>query len=256
MSARGRRSPIRVEDSVRLSRAISQCANRGLPRIDFMREVSGLLLDFCGCDATEERLHDGDLHYRWEAARRPRQDMRFERVRWTVADDAMVIPALAESSDLEQLCRDVACRRFDSAQPFFSSNGSFWTGNTWEPLVPATGDTVTMNDEPRCIGGPYRSPVVIRFFVDDKTIGLLHLKSEQPDYFTEEEVDFYEKIAETLGLAVANMRAEVALADTEAEHTRNVLASRDGNKVRAAKVLGIDRKTLREKLKTYESEPH
>ncbi len=39
------------------------------------------------------------------------------------------------------------------------------------------------------------------------------------------------------------------LAEVEAEHIRNVLASCGGNRSRAARVLGIDRKTLREKLK-------
>ncbi len=38
------------------------------------------------------------------------------------------------------------------------------------------------------------------------------------------------------------------LAEVEAEHIQNVLASVDGNKTRAAKILGIDRKTLRKKL--------
>jgi len=38
------------------------------------------------------------------------------------------------------------------------------------------------------------------------------------------------------------------LAEVEAEYIRNVLASVDGNKTRAAQILGIDRKTLREKL--------
>ena len=42
------------------------------------------------------------------------------------------------------------------------------------------------------------------------------------------------------------------LAEVEAEYIRNVLATVDGNKTRAAKVLGIDRKTLREKLKPQE----
>jgi transcriptional regulator with PAS, ATPase and Fis domain len=39
------------------------------------------------------------------------------------------------------------------------------------------------------------------------------------------------------------------LAEVEAEHIRNVLASVGGNKTKAADILGIDRKTLREKLK-------
>jgi two-component system, NtrC family, response regulator HydG len=44
------------------------------------------------------------------------------------------------------------------------------------------------------------------------------------------------------------------LAEVEAEHIRNVLASVGGNKTRAAEVLGIDRKTLREKMKRLEAE--
>jgi len=41
------------------------------------------------------------------------------------------------------------------------------------------------------------------------------------------------------------------LAEVEREHIRNVLASVDGNKTRAAEILGIDRKTLREKLRKF-----
>ncbi|MCK6457659.1 MAG: sigma-54 dependent transcriptional regulator [Phycisphaerae bacterium] len=41
------------------------------------------------------------------------------------------------------------------------------------------------------------------------------------------------------------------LADVEAEHIRRVLESVGGNKTRAAGILGIDRKTLREKLKHH-----
>ena len=45
------------------------------------------------------------------------------------------------------------------------------------------------------------------------------------------------------------------LAEVEAEHIRNVLAGVDGNKSRAAEVLGIDRKTLRDKLKKLDESP-
>jgi DNA-binding NtrC family response regulator len=45
-----------------------------------------------------------------------------------------------------------------------------------------------------------------------------------------------------------------SLAEVETEYIRNVLASVDGNKTQAASILGIDRKTLREKLKPEEAE--
>lgn len=45
------------------------------------------------------------------------------------------------------------------------------------------------------------------------------------------------------------------LAEVEAEHIRNVLAGVDGNKSRAAEILGIDRKTLRDKLKKTKEPP-
>jgi len=43
------------------------------------------------------------------------------------------------------------------------------------------------------------------------------------------------------------------LAEVEREHIRNVLALVGGNKTQAARILGIDRKTLRQKLKRLES---
>ena len=42
------------------------------------------------------------------------------------------------------------------------------------------------------------------------------------------------------------------LSDVESEHICHVLDSVGGNKTRAAEILGIDRKTLREKLKTLQ----
>ncbi len=42
-----------------------------------------------------------------------------------------------------------------------------------------------------------------------------------------------------------------SLAEVEAEYIRNVLANVGGNRTKAAQILGIDRKTLREKLKEY-----
>ncbi|MFH1419935.1 MAG: ATP-binding protein [Planctomycetota bacterium] len=211
--APSRRSAIRLEDSVRLSREILHCANRGLLRVEFLREVSKMLIDSADCDAIEVRLNDGDLHYRWEATRHPESGARFDLVRWTVCDDGRVIPASQEDSDLERLCRNVAGQHFDASLPSFTRNGSFWTGDAWQSL-PLGADAGRL-----CVGGHYRSLAIIRFFVDEHTIGLLHIKSQRPDCFTEEGLESFEGIAQALGLAVADRRAQAALRERVKELT-------------------------------------
>jgi len=51
--------------------------------------------------------------------------------------------------------------------------------------------------------------------------------------------------------ALKSPRNHRSLAEVEAEHIRSVLAGVGGNKSRAAEILQIDRKTLREKLRNY-----
>ncbi len=204
---------------MRLSRSILHCANRGLPRTDFLHEVSQLIFACSGCDAIEVRLNDGELHYRWTASRHPRSASRFDLASWTQCEGGAVIPAAQDDSDLERLCRDVASQSCDSTQSFITGNGSFWTGDAWEPLAGTAGAGHSTDGKRVCVGGHYRSLAIIRFVVDEQTNGLLHVKDERPHSFSEEEVEFYEGIAQTLGLAIADRRAEAALRERVKELT-------------------------------------
>ncbi|GAB4302229.1 MAG: sigma-54 dependent transcriptional regulator [Myxococcota bacterium] len=51
-----------------------------------------------------------------------------------------------------------------------------------------------------------------------------------------------------------SLQSHYTLEQVEAEYIKNVLESVKGNKTKAAKILGIDRKTLREKIKKYSIE--
>lgn len=56
-------------------------------------------------------------------------------------------------------------------------------------------------------------------------------------------------------LVASDERSPTTLADLEREHIERVLSEMDGNITRAAAALGIDRRTLQRKLKSYEPPP-
>jgi signal transduction histidine kinase len=134
-------------------------------------------------------------------------------------EDGTVIPVSRVDSGLERICRRVTRAHFGSARPSFTDKGSFWTGNTAEPVLLVSGHGPGPGVVSVRVGGPYRSLAVIRFSVTEAVMGLLLLKSECKDFFVEEEVEFYEALAQTLGLAVADRRAEVALQERVKELT-------------------------------------
>jgi signal transduction histidine kinase len=210
-AAGGQARPRHGADSRNLSEAILRWATRGLPRLDFLREVSGALLDFTGCDAVEIRLHDGDLHYRWLAEPGPQPVYRFEPARWPVRGDGAVIPAFPDATAHEHLCRRVAEQDPAAAEPGFTPHGSFWTG--------VFAATATAPATPTGPGAVYPSCAILRVVVSDDTIGLLLLKSKRPQFFTLDEVTLYEDVAQTLGLAMAARRAEAALRERVKELT-------------------------------------
>lgn len=226
-NVRGGPRIMRIEEGAGLSQAMSlrqrarlRDASRQQTRMDFLRAASSVLLEYCGCDAVEIRLNEGDLHYRWEATQRPQNAFRFTLMRWTVLDNGNVIPVTQDGSDLERLCNDVACQRLDPTLPFFTRNGSAYISDTQTPLPVTLGTAPAMATESMRVGGHYRSLAVTRFNVNNETIGLLHIKSEQPNAFAYEEVEFREdEVAKVLGLAVSDWLAQTALRERIKELT-------------------------------------
>jgi two-component system NtrC family sensor kinase len=96
-----------AQDLATLSQAILRHANRGLSRIDFMREVSKMLMEFSQCDAVELRLRDPDLYYLWEATGRPDEPFRF-----VILPDAQTEPRISDSVGPDGPYRSLATIRF------------------------------------------------------------------------------------------------------------------------------------------------
>jgi two-component system NtrC family sensor kinase len=197
-----------------VARRILRYANRGLPRVDFLRRVSKVLMEFSGCDAVELRLKDPELQYSWEAFRRPRESFRFTILgnRRTAGRRAEKLGARQGRASLDRFYQDILRGPSKRTWSFSASQRSFWTGDAHKSLE--GGDAAGAVS-----GEMHRSLAVMRFAVDDRTAGLLQLKSLRPGYFTREEVEAYEGFAQTLGLAIANRRGQWALRERVKELT-------------------------------------
>jgi two-component system NtrC family sensor kinase len=202
-----------------ISHQIFYYANRGFLRSEFLHEVSKILMNFSGCDAVELWVKERGKYYRCEATQFPKKSVRFVIMPCVQNEKGQILPSFQTNSDLERLCRYIVRGHLDLSLPFFTRNGSFWTGNTENPLpfYPETDRQAPVHGI--CIGGNYRSLALIPLEVGNENIGLLQLKSKQRDYFTQDEIEFYEGVVKTLGDALAYRSAQVALRERIKELT-------------------------------------
>jgi len=193
-----------------LSRRILRSANQGAPRSDFAREVLSMLVGFSKSDKADLRVNEGPRYYC--ASLRHGDGQSFDFRMAARAPDAAGVDAgscAGDSDGLATLCENVVRGRVESGLPWFTRNGSFWTGDTSEPV----------GAERLAIGGDYRSLAIIRFAVSEDSHGLVLLCSRQRAFLTETDVGFYEGVAQTIGVAVADRRAQAALRERVKELT-------------------------------------
>jgi len=203
---------------LKLSRRILRYANRGEPRIAFLKEISKQLMEFSGCDGFELRMQDGKLSFRWQITQRLNTEFSFKPL--PPAKENSPSLCLPESTPLEILCKIICEHSFDPDAPGFTSSGSYWTNNTrnipdflikegdrpWDFIV-SNGDRI------------YNSLMIIPFAIDTENSGLMMLKSEELNWFLPNEIEMYEGVAQTLGLALADRHAQAALRERVKELT-------------------------------------
>lgn len=202
-----------------LSQRILHYANRGGPRIDFLRGICKLLLEFSGCATVKLWLKEGDKYYRCLSELKPEFSFERESIPSKEDEDRKTIPIPQSDSNLERLRADIMRGRPDRTLPNFTKRGSFWVGDANKSL--SLKSQAGEKSQPLSLStdGDYRSLALLPLAVGDENIGLLQLMCRQRDYFTEMEVELYEGVAQTLGVALANQQAQAALRERVKELT-------------------------------------
>jgi len=191
------------EDFRSLSIRILHYANRGVSLIPFLRQLTKIILEFSGCDAVELRISDSGILYHARATRRPEKNFHFNII--DPAGNGSRKKDIA-APILDELCTMVAGGRLDPSTPQVTRNGSLWISDTDKPVALMAADDED-KAESRKLDEIYKSMAMIPFVQEDESVGLLCLMSLEKYYLTENEIELYETIAQTLGLAIADRRA-------------------------------------------------
>jgi signal transduction histidine kinase len=175
-----------LENIRNLSNQIMHLALSGLLRIDFLNEASKILMQFSECDSVLMWLKERGKFYRSELQRSPKNSFDFEIMPSIKDKKDKIVPQLRDNSWLERLCRDI-----------FIGKYSFWMGDAEEEK------TISDKSIPFIL--------VVPIPVDNENIGLLCLKKKSRNFFTQKDVEFYQGVAQTLGMALGYRRAQVEL---------------------------------------------
>ena len=126
------------------------------------------------------------------------------------------------------MCGNILCGRFDPAKPFFTPHGSFWSNNTTALLTRTTEADRQARTRNRCNGEGYESVALIALRDSNHVFGLLQFNDHRPDRFTPDLIANFERIADTLAIALSRRQAVEALRESEQRHRSILQTAMDG----------------------------
>ncbi len=203
------------KDFCALSKNILRLANKGVPIIDFLIEFSKMFFRFSYCDEIEIIMHGNEQNYHWIKERK-KKTYQFKFIPFM--DNIKNFFKKAAAAEISPIALMVFQEKIDSSLSCFSKNGSFWIGDTSKPLF-LNSKTSKKQPEGLTILGKYKTISIIRFIINDNNIGLLIMKSKTPYFFTARDIEYYEGVIQTLGVAIADRRTQAALRERIKELT-------------------------------------
>jgi PAS domain S-box-containing protein len=189
-----------------------------------LRKVLDLLQRWSGCNAVAIRLRKGDDYPYFETSGFPAAFVKKEASLCARDLTGQWLRGRTVNPGLECLCGKILCGRFDPAQPFFTSHGSFWTNSATRLLASTTEADRQVLTSNRCTAEGFESVALIPLRAGGITYGLLQLHDHRQGRFTPRLITLLEQLGDSLAIALAQYEAQEALQASE-ERLRMALAA-------------------------------
>jgi two-component system sensor histidine kinase/response regulator len=179
-----------------------------------MKGVTNLLHEWSECEAVGIRLHDGDDYPYFETRGFSSEFVELENRLCAVDQSGELVRDSEGNPVLECMCGNIIRGRVNPELPFFTEGGSFWSNCTTELLASTSEKDRQAHTRNRCNGEGYESVALVPIRGVDGCLGLLQFNDRQKGRFTKERIEFFERLASSLAIAISQRNAVKELKGT------------------------------------------
>ena len=200
-----------------LSLRVLQLLNQSVDKRELIHDLLYLFKEHGQFEAVGIRLRDGDDYPYYASNGFP--DKHIAENRLCASDnDSKLLRNNQNDLKLECMCSNIIYGRFDPFKSFITKGGSFWTNSTTDLLASTTEADRQARTCNRCNAEGYESVALIPLKANNVTIGLLQINDTRRNCFTQELVRYYEGLAQSIGIALAQEEIEEALQASETKY--------------------------------------
>ena len=185
-----------------------------------MAALTASLQGWSGCEAVGIRLRAGDDYPYYETRGFPPAFVHEETHLCACDADGKVRRDDAGRPILECMCGNILSGRVNPAKPFFTPHGSFWTNSTTALLAGTTDADRQAHTRNRCNAAGYESVALVPLRAGPEVFGLLQFNDPRTNRFTPDTIPHFERMADSLAMAIAQRQSAEALAERCAELER------------------------------------
>jgi signal transduction histidine kinase len=207
----------KLESFRNLSYRILNHANRDIPRVDFLKDISKMLVDFSKCGQVEMLIRVSGRKKKYELIKRTKNDFHFEIISLIFGNYNR--NRIVSDDNFDLILEDVVKGKFDPSIPHFTKKGSYWKNNAENSFILGSiskkGKSIIKTE----LNKDYNSFAMIPLIFSQEVIGVLKLNCLKKDYFHKDEIELYEDFTQTLGFASVNQFSQAALRERVKELT-------------------------------------
>jgi len=213
--AKERRRRRKAEGNRKLAVAILKILNRPDESKKLIGDLVKLLKEEGGFDAVRLRLKKGEDYPHFVQEGFPDSFLAEDDA--LVAKDAAgeTVRDAAGAPFLKCICGLVIRGRADADLPCFTKGGSFWTNSMTDTFASLEGTDFEKTARKCCLKAGFESLALIPLPSGDGIAGLLQLAARGRGRFDPDDIDFFEDMALSIGVALRRKQAEDALRESE-----------------------------------------